>query len=196
MWFLVFLKYFLCVLASSSGPPAIANRIASAIRSSWRHISTAASKLPVSIAWDTRPSVSVGVREKNLYTLLFFPIVTYISMRYGKYFQLRSKILKINVNDGIDQERVEWNISVQLLDLATWLTTLHNRPFTSIVRQAVVNNHNISLEMLCSSISHTTAQIRQFKGTHFTAVAYREVNNRLTGWAFAHLVNYFAHPVN
>ena len=24
----------------------------------------------------------------------------------------------------------------------------------------------------------------------------REVNNRLTGWAFAHLVNYFAHPVN
>ena len=24
----------------------------------------------------------------------------------------------------------------------------------------------------------------------------REVNNRLTGWAFAHLVKYFAHPVN
>ena len=24
----------------------------------------------------------------------------------------------------------------------------------------------------------------------------REVNNRLTGWAFAHLVNQFAHPVN
>ena len=24
----------------------------------------------------------------------------------------------------------------------------------------------------------------------------REVNNRLTGWVFAHLVNYFAHPVN
>ena len=24
----------------------------------------------------------------------------------------------------------------------------------------------------------------------------REVNNRLTGWAFAHLVNYFTHPVN
>ena len=24
---------------------------------------------------------------------------------------------------------------------------------------------------------------------------YREVNNRLTGWAFAHLVNYFAQPV-
>ena len=25
--------------------------------------------------------------------------------------------------------------------------------------------------------------------------SFREVNNRLTGWAFAHLVNYFAHPV-
>ena len=27
-------------------------------------------------------------------------------------------------------------------------------------------------------------------------VSTREVNNRLTGWSFAHLVNYFAHPVN
>ena len=25
---------------------------------------------------------------------------------------------------------------------------------------------------------------------------FREVNNKLTGWAFAHLVNYFANPVN
>ena len=25
---------------------------------------------------------------------------------------------------------------------------------------------------------------------------FRELNNRLTGWAFAHLVNNFAHPVN
>ena len=24
----------------------------------------------------------------------------------------------------------------------------------------------------------------------------RDVNNRLTGWTSAHLVNYFAHPVN
>ena len=28
------------------------------------------------------------------------------------------------------------------------------------------------------------------------ALGNREVNNRLTGWTFAHLVDYFTHPVN
>ena len=30
----------------------------------------------------------------------------------------------------------------------------------------------------------------------FWGLLNREVNNMLTGWAFVHLVNYFAHPVN
>ena len=37
------------------------------------------------------------------------------------------------------------------------------------------------------------------KTTHaglFRWLTHREVNNRLTGWAFAHLVNYFTHPGN
>ena len=30
----------------------------------------------------------------------------------------------------------------------------------------------------------------------YTRKAIREVNNSLTGWVFAHLVNYLDHPVN
>ena len=33
-------------------------------------------------------------------------------------------------------------------------------------------------------------------GSQSQAQVIREVNYRLTGWAIAHLVNYFAHPVN
>ena len=35
-----------------------------------------------------------------------------------------------------------------------------------------------------------------YSETHHKLISNKEVNNRLTGWAFAHLVNYFAHPVN
>ena len=63
MLHLVFLKYLRCVLRRSSGPPAIANRIASAKRSLWRHISTAASKLPVRTAWLIRPFVSENRKD-------------------------------------------------------------------------------------------------------------------------------------
>lgn len=55
---LFFWKYFFWVLLNSSGPPDMESNIASAMRLSCRHISTAASKLPVSTAWLMRPSTS------------------------------------------------------------------------------------------------------------------------------------------
>ena len=42
----------------------------------------------------------------------------------------------------------------------------------------------------------TKCKIFYGKGLPHYNPEIREVNNRLTGWAFAHLVNYFAHPVN
>ena len=42
----------------------------------------------------------------------------------------------------------------------------------------------------------TKCKIFQDKGLPHYNPEIKEVNNRLTGWAFAHLVNYFAHQVN
>ena len=43
---------------------------------------------------------------------------------------------------------------------------------------------------------HKLFHNRSVKVVGVKQLSCREVNNRLTGWAFAHLVNYFAYPVN
>lgn len=54
----VCVKYFFWVFSKSSGPPAIARIMLSAIRLSWRQSSTAPSKFPVSRACVMSPSTS------------------------------------------------------------------------------------------------------------------------------------------
>ena len=67
-------KNFFCVRLSSSGPPAMARMIASAIRSLCKHTPTAASKLAINRAWATRPSQSV---EKIHFTVETHRMITF-----------------------------------------------------------------------------------------------------------------------
>ena len=56
--------------------------------------------------------------------------------------------------------------------------------------QNVMGLKYVALDGMCFMIRRLGVHTKQLQMTG------REVNNRLTGWAFAHLVNYFAHPVN
>lgn len=73
----VFVKYFLWVFSKSSGPPAIARMMLSAILLSWRQSSTAPSKFPVSRACVMSPSTSNRRPNFTLFRGIFITTTHY-----------------------------------------------------------------------------------------------------------------------
>ena len=77
-----------------------------------------------------------------------------------------------------------------------WATILHKIVILEHCGHIQIENFTFSKQLCLIKDSAKNLSKILIKLVILWCESAREVNNRLTGWAFAHLVNYFTHPVN